>query len=73
MEGLSRTILAGSLTPEQEVGVVLHVYFQALLRWGFWEEVVSDHGGQFTSHDFQRVNKEHMPVYFEKSFAGSIP
>jgi len=32
LEGLSRTILAGSLTPEQEVGVVLQVYFQALLR-----------------------------------------
>ncbi len=47
LEGLSRTILAGSLTPEQEVGVILHVYFQALLRWGLWEEVVSDHGGQF--------------------------
>ena len=57
LEGFSRSILAGSLTPEQEVGVVLHVYFQALLRWGFWEEVISDHGGQFTSHDFQRVNK----------------
>jgi transposase InsO family protein len=57
LEGLSRTILAGSLTPEQEVGVALHVYFQALLRWGLWEEVTSDHGGQFISHDFQRVNK----------------
>src|SRR5215813_2092892 len=57
LEGLSRTILAGSLTPEQEVGVVLHVYFQALLRLGFWEEVISDHGGQFISHDFQHVNK----------------
>jgi transposase InsO family protein len=57
LEGFSRTILAGSLTPEQEVGVVLHVYFQALLRWGLWEELVSDHGGQFISHDFARVNK----------------
>jgi len=37
--------------------VVLHVYFQALLRWGLWEELVSDHGGQFISHDFARVNK----------------
>jgi hypothetical protein len=26
--------------------VILHVYFQAL-RWGFWEEVISYHGGQF--------------------------
>lgn len=57
LEGLSRTILAGSLTPEQEVGVVLQVYFQALLRWGLWEEIVSDHGGQFQSHDFARVNR----------------
>jgi transposase len=57
LEGFSRTILAGSLTPEQEVGVVLHVYFQALLRWGLWKELISDHGGQFISHDFARVNK----------------
>ena len=57
LEGHSRTILAGSLTPQQEVGVVLHVYFQALLRWGLWEQVTSDHGGQFISHDFARVNQ----------------
>ena len=57
LEGLSRTILAGSLTTEQEVGVVLHVYFQALLRWGLWKQLISDHGGQFISHAFQRVNK----------------
>jgi transposase InsO family protein len=57
LEGLSRTILAGSLTTQQEVGVILHVYFHALLRWGLWEEVISDHGGQFISHDFQRVNQ----------------
>lgn len=57
LEGLSRTILAGSLTTEQEVGVVLHVYFLALLRWGLWNQLISDHGGQFISHAFQRVNK----------------
>jgi transposase len=34
LEGFSRTILAGSLTPDQETGVLLHVYFQALLKWG---------------------------------------
>jgi putative transposase len=57
LEGYSRTILAGALTPRQEVGVVLHVYFQALLRWGLWGEIVSDHGGQFISRDFARVNQ----------------
>jgi transposase len=57
LEGFSRTILAGSLTTDQEAGVLLHVYFQALLRWGLWEEVISDHGGQFNDHDWIRVNK----------------
>jgi hypothetical protein len=37
--------------------VVLQVYFQALLRWGLWEEIISDHGGQFQSYDFARVNR----------------
>src|SRR5215510_3876851 len=57
LEGHSRTILAGSLTPQQDVGVVLHCYYLALLHWGRWEEVISDHGGQFISHDFARVNQ----------------
>ena len=57
LEGYSRTILAGSLTPQMEVGIVLQVYFQALLRWGLWDEVISDHGGQFISGDFARVNQ----------------
>jgi hypothetical protein len=57
LEGCSRTILAGSLTPAQDVGVVLYVYYLALLEWGRWREVMSDHGGQFRSHDFKRVNR----------------
>jgi hypothetical protein len=57
LEGFSRTILAGSLTPAQDAGVLLHVYFQALLSWGLWEEVISDHGGQFIDRDWIRVNK----------------
>jgi transposase InsO family protein len=57
LEGFSRTILAGSLTPDQEAGVLLHVYFQALLKWGLWEEVISDHGGQFRDHDWIRANR----------------
>lgn len=57
LEGFSRTILAGSLTPAQDVGVVLYVYYLALLEWGRWQEVMSDHGGQFRSHEFKRVNR----------------
>jgi Integrase core domain. len=57
LEGLSRTILAGSLTPDQEAGVLLHVYFQGLLKWGLWKEVISDHGGQFRDHDWIRANQ----------------
>jgi transposase len=56
LEGLSRTILAGSLTSAQDVSVVLQVYFQALMRWGLWEILVSDHGGQFLSNEFKRVH-----------------
>lgn len=57
LEGLSRTILAGSLTCQQDVGVILHLYFQALVYWGAWQELISDHGGQFQSHEFRRVNQ----------------
>jgi hypothetical protein len=35
LEDFFLLILAGSLTPEQEVGLLLGLYSQALLRWGF--------------------------------------
>ncbi len=57
LEGYSRTILAGSLTLQQHVGIVLRIYYLALLQCGGWEEVISDHGGQFRSHAFARVNR----------------
>jgi transposase len=57
LDGLSRTILAGSLTRQQDVGIVLRIYYLALLNWGCWENVTSDHGGQFQSHGFARVNE----------------
>ena len=65
MDGYSRTILAGSLTTRQDVGVVLRVYYLALLAWGCWQVIVSDHGSQFESDAFQRVNRrlhiQHAP------------
>jgi transposase len=57
LEGYSRTILAGSLTLRQEVGVVLRIYYLALLQFGCWNEAISDHGGQFRSHVFKSVNR----------------
>jgi transposase len=57
LEGRSRTILGGSLTRRQDLGVVLRLYYLALLEWGCWEEVISDHGSQFRSHAFTGANR----------------
>jgi transposase len=57
LEGYSRAILAGSLTRRQDAGVLLRVYYLGLLHFGCWQQVISDHGGQFISHAFKRVNQ----------------
>jgi len=36
---------------------VLRLYYLALLQWGCWDEVISDHGKQFDSHAFKGVNR----------------
>ena len=54
---LGGTILAGALARPHDVGVVLRTYYLALLEWGRWQEVVSDHGGQFRSHSYVGVNR----------------
>lgn len=56
LEGFSRTILAGSLTDKQHVGVILRLYYVALLDWGLWQTIVSDNGSQFTSNAFGKAN-----------------
>ncbi len=56
LEGFSRTILAGSLTSKQDVGIILRIYYLALLNWGLWRTIVSDNGSQFTSNAFGRAN-----------------
>ena len=56
LEGFSRTILAGSLTTRQDAGIVLRLYYLALLQWGAWQTIVSDNGGQFRSIAFAKVN-----------------
>ena len=57
LEGFSRTILAGSLTDKQHVGVILRLYYLALLQWGLWETAVSDNGSQFRSTAFGKANQ----------------
>lgn len=57
LEGFSRTILAGSLTRRQDLGTVLRLYYLALLGWGRWETIISDHGSQFTAGAFAATNK----------------
>jgi transposase len=58
LEGFSRTILAGSLTSKQDVGIILRIYYLALLNWGLWKTVVSDNGSQFRSHAFGNANSK---------------
>lgn len=57
LEGFSRTILAGSLSRRQDLGIVLRLYYLALLQWGRWETIISDHGSQFTAAAFATTNK----------------
>ncbi len=57
LEGFSRTILTGSLTDKQHVGVILSLYYLALLQWGLWATVVSDNGSQFRSMAFNKANQ----------------
>ena len=57
LEGYSRTILAGSLTDRQHVGVILRLYYLALLNWGLWKTIVSDNGSQFRSLAFGKANQ----------------
>ncbi len=56
LEGFSRTIPAGSLTSKQDVGIILRIYYLALLNWGLWRTIVSDNGSQFTSNAFGKAN-----------------
>lgn len=68
LEGFTRTILAGSLTRRQDLGVILRLYYLALLEWGCWEEVISDHGSQFRSYAFRGANRRLgiEPTMYEK-------
>jgi transposase InsO family protein len=55
LEGYSRTILAGAVAPAEASWVALMVLYTACLRYGAPQFLISDSGGAFTSHEFERV------------------
>src|SRR4030095_8755688 len=55
LEGSSRTILAGAVAPSEASWVALMVLYQACLRYGVPECLISDSGGAFTSNEFEAV------------------
>jgi len=69
IDGYSRAILAGSLTDTQDVGVLLKIYYQALLEFGCWQEVVTDNGGQFKAKVFNRVNR-YLKIHHHRNDKG---
>lgn len=75
LEGFSRTILAGSLSRRQDLGTVLRLYYLALLRWGRWETIVSDHGSQLccqcVCHNQQKTGHRTAPERQGTSMAES--
>jgi putative transposase len=64
LEGYSRKILAGMVSPHQDLTAVLQILYAALSEYGCPEALVSDNGSVFTAghylailHDLERVKK----------------
>jgi transposase InsO family protein len=55
LEGYSRTILAGAMTPTEATWAALMVLYTACLRYGVPDTLVSDSGGAYTSNEFEAV------------------
>jgi transposase InsO family protein len=55
LEGYSRTILAGAMTPTEATWAALMVLYTACLRYGVSDTLVSDSGGAYTSNEFEAV------------------
>lgn len=66
LEGFSRTILSGMVSPFQDLWAILMVLYTAILRFGIPDTIVSDNGAVFTSDTFQyicrRLNIRHEPI-----------
>jgi hypothetical protein len=66
LDGYSRTMLAGAVTPTEASWGALLVLYTACLRYGAPKVLVSDSGGAYISDDFEAVGRRlqihHEPI-----------
>ena len=68
LEGYARKILAGMVSPHQDLTAVLQILFAALSTYGRPQIIVSDNGSVFTAGDYLSILKalEIEPRHIEK-------
>src|SRR4030095_13804721 len=66
--GYSRTILAGMVSPHQDLTAVLQILYAALSEYGCPQALVSDNGSVFTAGDYLALLRdlEITPLHIEK-------
>ena len=68
LEGYSRKMLAGMVSPHQDLTAVLHMLFAAVSAYGCPQALVSDNGSVFTAKDYLALLRDLgiEPLHIEK-------
>jgi hypothetical protein len=68
LEGYSRQIVAGMVSPHQDLTAVLQLLFAALSEYGCPQAIVSDNGSVFTAGDYLAILRalDIEPLHIEK-------
>jgi transposase InsO family protein len=68
LEGYARKILAGMVSPQQDLTAVLQMLFAALAAYGCPHALVSDNGSVFTAKDYLAILRDLAiePLHIEK-------
>ncbi|ETW92280.1 MAG: hypothetical protein ETSY1_44350, partial [Candidatus Entotheonella factor] len=68
LEGYSRKLLAGMVSPHQDLTAVLQILYAALSEYGCPKAIVSDNGSVFTAGDYLSILRELEiePLHIEK-------
>jgi putative transposase len=68
VEGYSRKILAGMVSPHQDLTAVLQILHAALSEYGCPQALVSDNGSVFTAHHYLAILRDLdiEPLHIEK-------